>query len=308
MENTDFYTLKDKNDKLLLAAINIAVLMKPYDGKHLELDDIVATDGSLKQLPEGWFSMGEIEKKAGVDLAPDMKVEGPEGYGSRGRRRDFITDESFTIDFTGQEARLNTMAAFYDLDVDSMLASQGRFFAKKRRAAKVPEYSTLLIGYDGAPGNEIYPIWYYPKTSMEKKGKQSLADSSSITWPMTLAAKDDAAYGSLFGFGIAGKGFTAELATEMGISMTSDAAAATKKITLPSGTSGGTWTLTVDGKTTEAIQWNATGEDVTSALSTVGSTATAAGTAGGPFTISGATNVSANGSSLTGGDTAIEIA
>lgn len=149
-------------------------------------------------------------------------------------------------------------------------------------------------------------MWYYPKTSMEKKGKQSLSDSSAMTWPMTLAAKEDAAYGSLFGFGIAGPGFTSELAAAMGIGASSSTA--TKKVTLPSGTSGGTWTLTVDGKTTAEIQWNATGATVTSALTAAGSTATATGNAGGPYTITGGTNISANGSQLTGGDTAIAIA
>ncbi|QGU03100.1 hypothetical protein CKALI_11280 [Corynebacterium kalinowskii] len=304
---TDFYTLKDKNDSLLLAALNVAVLMKPYDGNHLELDDIIASDGQLKQLPPEWFTFGEIEKKAGVDLAPDMKVEGPEGYGSRGRRRDFITDESFSIDFTAQETRLRTMEAYYDLDRTDMIAEPGRFFAKKRRSSKIPEWSTLLIGYDGEPGKEIYPLWYYPKTSMEKKGKQSLSDSNVLTWPMTFTAKDDPTYESLFGFGIAGTGFTKEMAEAMGITLTGGSGQATKTVTLPAGTTGGTWTLTVDGKTTAPIPYNADGAAVTSALAAAQSTATAQGSAGGPFTLSDATNVSANGNALTGGDTAIAI-
>ncbi|WBT08824.1 hypothetical protein PAB09_00200 [Corynebacterium sp. SCR221107] len=207
-QTVDFYTLKDKNDSLLLAALNIAILMKPYDGNHLELSDIIDAENKLKQLPEGWFTVGGIEKKAGVDMAPDMKVEEPEGYGSRGRRRDFITDESFGIDFTAQEARLRTMGIYYDLDLEAMVYENGQFFAKKRRAAKIPEFSTLAIGYDGDPGKEIYPFWYFPKTSMEKKGKQSLSDSDVLTWPMSFNAKDDESYGSLFGFGIAGAGFT----------------------------------------------------------------------------------------------------
>lgn len=80
-------------------------------------------------------------------------------------------------------------------------------------------------------------------------------------------------------------------------------------MTLPAGTTGGTWTLTVDGTTTAAIAFDADGAAVTSALTTAGVTGvTVTGAAGGPYTITGATTVSANGSALTGGDTAISVA
>lgn len=88
-----------------------------------------------------------------------------------------------------------------------------------------------------------------------------------------------------------------------------DSTATSKTVTLPAGTTGGTFTLTVDGKATAAIEYNADGAAVTSAITTAGATGvTVIGAAGGPYTITGATTVSANGAALTGGDTAISVA
>ncbi|WBT08825.1 hypothetical protein PAB09_00205 [Corynebacterium sp. SCR221107] len=97
------------------------------------------------------------------------------------------------------------------------------------------------------------------------------------------------------------------MATAMGIAQPASSTGTTKTVTLPAGTTGGTWTLIIDGKTTAGIPFDADGAAVTSALAAAQSTATAQGSAGGPFTITGATNVSANGNNLTGGDTAITI-
>mgnify|MGYP000923369392 CR=1 FL=1 len=90
MTTTDFYTLKDKDDSLVFAAINMVVLLADYGAP---IPEELTENGKLKELGSEWWTAGEIEQKSGVDLAPDMKVEGPEGYGSRGRRRDFITEK-----------------------------------------------------------------------------------------------------------------------------------------------------------------------------------------------------------------------
>ena len=75
-----------------------------------------------------------------------------------------------------------------------------------------------------------------------------------------------------------------------------------KTVTLPSGVSGGTFTITADGHTTAAQDYNATGATIQAALRTAGATGvTVTGKAGGPYTINGASTVTANGASLTGG-------
>lgn len=82
----------------------------------------------------------------------------------------------------------------------------------------------------------------------------------------------------------------------------------TKTVTLPASTTSGTWTLTVDGKTTAALQYNADSAAINSELTTAGVTGvTVTGGAGGPYTILGATSVSADGTSLTGGTGSITV-
>ena len=297
----DFYELKDKNDSLVLAAINVAVLLAPY-GTEIPTT-LTDETGKLKELPKGWFSVGEIEKKAGVDLAPEFKVDGPEGYGSPGRRRDFVTDQAFNIDFVAQEARLSTLDMYYDLDVENAVRSNGSFFAKARQNTRLREYSAILLGYDGAPGEEVYPYWVYPKVTKEKAGKQSLGETDALTFPMTLSAKLDPKYKALFGFGLAGPGVTGDLAKAFEVTpIGSQAATATGAFNL-SGATGGTFTVSVGSRKTSDLAFNASASAVQSALRAAGeSGATVTGDATSGFTIS---NVSAkptvDGSKLTGG-------
>lgn len=76
-----------------------------------------------------------------------------------------------------------------------------------------------------------------------------------------------------------------------------------KTVTLPSGVTSGTWTLTVGSKTTDALRYNATGVEVQQALQTAGvSGVTVTGFAKGSYTVKGAKGVvTADGASLDGG-------
>ena len=297
----DFYELKDKNDSLVLAAINIAVLLAPY-GTTIP-DTLTDESGKLKELPEGWFSVGEIEKKAGVDLAPEFKVDGPEGYGSPGRRRDFVTDQAFKVDFVAQEARLSTLDMYYDLDVANATKSAGSFFAKARQNTRLREYSAILLGYDGAPGEEVYPYWVYPKVTKEKAGKQSLGETDALSFPMTLSAKLDPKYKALFGFGLAGPGVSGELAKAFGVTpLAEKPGVATGTFNL-SGATGGTFTVSVGSKKTSDLAYNASSSAVQSALRSAGeSGASVSGDATSGFTISGVSaKPTVDASKLTGG-------
>ncbi|AKK04596.1 hypothetical protein CMUST_01235 [Corynebacterium mustelae] len=265
MSHVDFYKLQQKNDSLLLAALNLTILLAPrwvkFDGQITVNDE-----GKIKELPEGFFSVGQIEKKAGMDMAPDTKLAGPEGYGSSGRRRTLVEEETITLSFTAQEARIQNLESYYDLGVHEY--KENAFYAKKRRNARVREYQALCIGYDGAPQEEIYPYWYYPNVSYEKRGKQQLVDNSTMDFPYELLAKEDPDFGALFGFGIAGPGFTPQLAAEMGIP---EAIAVTKtfKFSLQ-GATGGTFDLRVGTVTVKGQAHNVTHNALQQALRSAG--------------------------------------
>lgn len=75
-----------------------------------------------------------------------------------------------------------------------------------------------------------------------------------------------------------------------------------KKVMLPAGVTGGTWSLTVDGHTANSIAHNAAAAAVQVAIRAAGATGvTVAGGVKAGYRITGGTAVSANGAGLTGG-------
>lgn len=203
-----FYTLKDKQDDLLLAPTNFAVLGAPF-GSEIPTS-LTGPDGYLTEMPEGWFSFGEIQKAAGVSLAPSLAVTGPEGYGSPGRRRDLVESEGFTVEFTAQESRLKTLDAAMDIDTANPITTEDgtdiRF--RKRRTRKLPEYSLAFIALDGDTDNEIYPYFIFPRMTNTNRATLALTETNIMEYAMTMEMKDDGSTDPFY-FGLAGPGAAA---------------------------------------------------------------------------------------------------
>ncbi|CAB0799182.1 phage tail protein [Corynebacterium diphtheriae] len=295
-----FRLIKDKQDDLVLACTNMAVIAAPYG---VDLGEIVDdSTGNLLPMPPEAFSLGEIQKQAGVDLTPDMKTEGVMGYGSRAQRRIFVTEENFDIDLVLQEIRkigLQMWLGFEDEDVEN---TDKVTRIKKRAASRVKYWTIALIGLDEA--NDMFPFWKFPKVSLNKKGKMSLAEAKEMGLPMTMSVFEEK--GEMFEMGLAGPGWP-KLARKAGF-FTDDSEeeeeGATKTVTLPRSVSGGTFTLTLGGETTEPIEHNATGTAVAAALNKLSSVSGIKGTgsAGGPYKLTGVKGpLTGTGTSLSGG-------
>lgn len=215
-----FYELKDKADELVLAALDATVLLAPY-GTALPTK-LIDEQGKLSGLDAGWQPVGEIDQKSAVELTPDEKVEGIQGYGSLGDRRKFVTESSWTIDFTAQETRVKTLEMFYDLDPVAEYKAGTGVQGQKRRIGKVKEYSALILFKDGDTDAEIYPWLLFPKVTITGRGKQTASMTDAITYGFTLTATEDPQEGALFKWGIGGPGFTKDLAQKMGFAVPSD--------------------------------------------------------------------------------------
>ena len=202
-----FRLIKDKQDDLVLAATNIAFYLMPYK-PDADLPKVVDdVTGNLLELPQGAFSLGEIQKKAGVSLTPDLKTEGIQGYGSRASRRVFVTEENFDIDFTVQEIRKQAYEMFFGLD-DADITTSGKATRMVKRASGSIRYYTLVgIAVDEAFSGEIYPFWVFPKVAVTKKGKMDLAEAQEMGMPMTFTMFE--ANGVQFEIGLAGAGWPA---------------------------------------------------------------------------------------------------
>lgn len=205
MATGDFRTIKDKQDALVLAATDIAALIVPYG---TELGDVVDnTTGDLLAAPIGAKSLGEIQKKAGVDLSPDMKTEGIQGYGSRADRRIFVTEESFEIDLTVQEIRAEAYKMFMSLEDEDIENTDKVTRMTKRASGDVVYYGLILVAKDLAKDGEIFPFWKFPKVAVTKKGKMSLAEAAEMGMPLTFTVFEDD--GEMMEIGLGGKGWPA---------------------------------------------------------------------------------------------------
>ncbi|MGW4325452.1 Ig-like domain-containing protein [Nocardia sp. NPDC004573] len=215
MAPTTFSALKAKDDRLVTAALDWAVLQYPWEpGAPYAPTDICDSSGVLQALPAGWLPTGEIKEEAGVSLAPDLQTSPVRGYGSAAHRRVIPTSEAFTIDYSGQEWRRSNLTQWHNLapDAPATVAPGKGWRMSKPSALNVFYYSTLLIGRDSGPGGDLYPWFFFPKTSASKRGALAGMIGKEMPLPMTLTIFEDAEFlgedgdPALYDFGVAGAG------------------------------------------------------------------------------------------------------
>ncbi|MFE2998665.1 hypothetical protein ACFXG4_27140 [Nocardia sp. NPDC059246] len=212
-----FQAMKAKNDPLVFAPLNSLVAAHPWSigAPYIPSSICNPTTGALQALPQGWSTLGELQKKAGVDMTPDRKSNDIEGLGSMAPRRSLRTSEGLSIDFTAQEWRKVNMSIFYDTDLSQTWANatSGEWRGHKMASPNANYWSLIVMAFDGIVGSEFYPFWIFPKVACNKVGKVSMQDGSEIAFPSTLTVYEDNAFvssdgavGPLFDFGVAGVG------------------------------------------------------------------------------------------------------
>lgn len=233
MANTTFLELKGKNDALVVAALDWLVLLHKWEpGAAYMPVDLTDASGVLQTLPAGWVTAGEIQKQAGVNLAPDTQTSNVEGYGSANPRRTIVTAENFTIDYLAQEWRKINLEMWHNTDMTAVSATPGKGFkARKSSQLSLQYYSAILVAYDGMPANEIYPWFAYGKVAVTKRNAMAGQSGQELGLPMTLTLFEDSEWGALYDFGVAGAGFD-DIAEEAGFA----AAATSITVTPPTAT------------------------------------------------------------------------
>lgn len=217
MAPTTFLALKEKNDALVLSALDWAVLLRPWVPGAPDMPvDLCDSAGVLQGLPAGWLTSGEIQKAAGVSLAPEVTTTNIDGYGSSGPRRTLITGENFTINYFAQEWRKVNQELWHNVDMSTVSAAPGKgYTARKTSSLNMRFYSAILIAQDAGPGGDLYPFFKYPKVSVSQKAAMASQQGSELGLPCTLTVYDDADYGGMYDFGVSGAGFD-DIATAAG--------------------------------------------------------------------------------------------
>lgn len=208
MTATTFAALKDKNDPLVMTASDWFVGLRPWaPGAPYMPTDICDSSGVLQALPAGWKTSGEIQKAAGVSLAPDMQTASIDGYGSSGPRRMITTGENFTIDYFAQEWRKINQEIWHNVDMSTVSAAPGKGYRARKTGELVTRfYSVLLIAKDFG-SNFLYPYFMFPKVSVSKKAAMSGEIGKELGLPCTMTPYEDTDFGGMYDFGVAGAGF-----------------------------------------------------------------------------------------------------
>ncbi|MGY2036619.1 Ig-like domain-containing protein [Nocardia gipuzkoensis] len=218
MAPTTFSALKAKNDALVMAALDWAVLLHPWEpGVPYMPADICDSSGVLQALPTGWLPVGEIKEESGVSLAPDLQTSPVRGYGSPAHRRTIPTQEPVTIDYTGQEWTYGNLVKHHNLAPDTIatVAPGKGWKMSKLSRLDVFYYSALLIARDAGPNGELYPWFSIAKTSVSKRGALAGQIGKELPMPMTLTLYEDPEFvdgdgvPKLYDFGVAGAGMNA---------------------------------------------------------------------------------------------------
>lgn len=217
MAATDFLTLKDKQDPLVMSALDWLVLLHLWSpGASYFPTDLCDSSGVLQTLPAGWKTAGEIQKAAAVSLAPDTQTADVDGYGSQMPRRQIVTGEKFTIDWVAQEWRKINLELAHNMDLSTVTAAPGKGFrAKKTSSNDVRYYSALVMAKDSNSSGLLYPYFMFPKTSVSKRAAMQGQMGKELALGNTLTVLDDAEFGGPYDFGIAGAGFDS-IATSAG--------------------------------------------------------------------------------------------
>ena len=204
---TDVYSLKDKNDDLVVMAQDLAAIACVYGQGTIPAKLSVNPAGELLPLPTNWFALGELDQKAGAKISPEIKTTDVYGYGSMAPRRTVKTEESVTVSFSAQESRNINLSMFWGKDLSGVTAdANGEWQFKKSGQSGLIYYSIILIGQDSNSAGDVFPYWIFPKTTITKTDAIQLQNDSAIIYPFQFQTFEDKAYGGYVGVGSAGAG------------------------------------------------------------------------------------------------------
>lgn len=201
------YSLKDKNDDLVIMAQDLCVLACIHGQGAIPSKLSTGPSGELLSLPTNWFSIGELDQKAGAKISPDIKTADVYGYGSMAPRRTVKTEESVTVSFSAQESRAMNLGMFWSADLSNVTPDpNGEWQIKKSAQSKLIYYSLILVGQDANSAGDVYPYWIFPKVTVTKTDAINLANDSALAYPFTFQTFEDKAFGGYVAIGSAGSG------------------------------------------------------------------------------------------------------
>lgn len=190
---TDFRNGNPANE---IGALDYAVYLAP---SSVNMPTVFADPmtGDLAALPDGFISVGNLDKKAAVKLANTINTTPVETYGEQSPTRIIRKSRDVTIDFTMQETTATTLGLWWGQDFSTVPAdpTTGEVNLPIAETAFNIEYKCVLIGFDGEPGAEVFTILDGPRGLLQKAGDSTANDDGILMYPATVQFLKDKALG-----------------------------------------------------------------------------------------------------------------
>lgn len=297
---TELY--KEALDTGVLVAQDLAILAKPWEKGVTAPSPLFDANGIVTGALSDFVTLGEVAKSGGAKITSDTSFNPIEGYGSRSPRRRLFDKDEGKLEFNPQEARRIAYQIQQHWDEGAFTRTPTGGWRARKSSATRPKYWTIFMlaeDVNDETGNPIWQWWHFGKMSPGSGAETNLATDSHALGGISLDLFEDGDY--LYDLGVDGPGF-APIAAELGFE------SSPWLVTITGTPAGGTFTLTIGGRTTAPIAYDASTAAVKSALVALddgygSSDWTVTGSVGGPYTITAPYPgvLTADGSSLTGG-------
>lgn len=214
---TSLTTQKNEQTDLLIGALDFAVFIAPRGTVTLPTS-YAQSDGDLAALPAGLVHVGLMSKSKNPKLANSIDTTPVESYSKQSATRIIRKKRDVTVDFTMQETNIRSLGLWWGQDFTGTVQdpTSGETRLVISESAFNQEYAMVLIGSDGAPGNEIYTVIEGPRATLDKTGDLDLKDDNIYEYPATLRPLYDSTRKYTVTHTLLGKGWKGATATKAG--------------------------------------------------------------------------------------------
>jgi hypothetical protein len=211
-----FDEVKGHNGGNIRKVLRMAVLLAPWEQAGTNITSLVDTSNEVV-VPDGYTSVGILDKEAAFTSTPSLNVSEVSGYGYGMTLRRDIVSRNTSLAFTGLETVKRMLEVYYGIDLTANLASS---IASGKNEIVITEpdrpdtlyWRCLALGADGDGANTIYMADYYPKVTLSEVAALASSETDPRRYAVTLGVDVDTVVGTGHRQFIAGPGLsTAEM-------------------------------------------------------------------------------------------------
>jgi hypothetical protein len=204
--------LRNAQEELVRKTLDGAVFRASTTATHISAATLFDTDGSLKELPEGFEDQGLLSTD-GISFSREVSTSNTSALGRTTPVRSDVQGDTDTLNFVAIETNRQTL----ELGTGAVLlpgarGANGAVEIKKPSRPKSRVYRFLSVAQDENEYGEIYVCRYLPRGKITAYGDQVFnSGDEPIGWSATVTGENDSAWGSPGSYIFGGPGWNAIL-------------------------------------------------------------------------------------------------